>query len=74
LTRPIDLERKIHSQLLNLLNCCSKEEEITEKTAHMLKQAFIHEDRRSLEGRIEEALSVLKAACKDSGYLGANPN
>ncbi len=50
LTKPIDPKRKTHLQLLNLMNCYSKEESIAEKATSMLKRAFTLENKRSQEG------------------------
>ncbi|MBT6728586.1 MAG: hypothetical protein HOA75_17850 [Deltaproteobacteria bacterium] len=47
LTKPIDPKRKTHLQLLNLLNCYSKEEGIAGKATSMLKRAFTLESKQS---------------------------
>ena len=47
--KPIDSKGKTYLHLLNLLNCYIKEEGIAEKATFMLKQAFMHENKRSQE-------------------------
>ena len=49
LTKPIDPKRKTHLQLLNLMNCYSKEESIAEKATSSLKRALAFENKRSQE-------------------------
>ncbi len=58
LTKPINPKRKTHLQLLNLLNCYSKEEGLAEKATSLLKRAFTHENKRSQEG-VQQSIKKL---------------
>ena len=58
LTKPINLKRKTHLQLLNLFNCYSKAEGLAEKATSILKRAFTHENKRSQE-RVQQDIKKL---------------
>ena len=60
LTKPIDPKRKTHLQLLNLMNCYSKEESIAEKATSSLKRALAFENKRSQED-IQQHIKKLSA-------------